>query len=145
MSDDLTPEAVERLAADLDLARKVMFDMGTFETGQVICKEAAATLRALSARLAALERAAVDAQSDAEQWARKCAMADDRAEAAEARLRAAEQLAADLRAAVTTYHLALDRRQNGNSAGYRLQDEIQRILDMPWKQGAALAKLNGGA
>ena len=56
-----------------------------------------------------------------------------------ARLQAAEQLAADLRAAVTTYHLALDRRENGNSAGYRLQDEIQRILDMPWKQGAALA------
>jgi hypothetical protein len=48
MSDDLTPEAVERLAADLDLARKVMFDMGTFETGQVICKEAAAALRALA-------------------------------------------------------------------------------------------------
>ena len=56
MSDlDLTPEAVERLAAGLDLARKVMFDIGTFETGQVICKEAAATLRALSARLAVLE------------------------------------------------------------------------------------------
>jgi len=34
-----------------------------------------------------------------------------------ARLQAAEQLAADLRAAVTTYHLALDRRENGNSAG----------------------------
>jgi hypothetical protein len=48
---------------------------------------------------------------------------------------------ARVRNAVTQYHLALDRRENGNSAGYRMQDEIQRILEMPWKQGAALAAL----
>jgi hypothetical protein len=67
MTVDLTPEAVERLAADLDLARKVMFDMGTFETGQVICKEAAATLRALSERLAELEAANVSMQTALEE------------------------------------------------------------------------------
>jgi multidrug efflux pump subunit AcrA (membrane-fusion protein) len=107
-----------------------------------------ASLRALSARVAELEaeRAAHHANpADFRYWEGRYRDEQSRAKAAEARLQAAEQLVADLRAAVTTYHLALDRRENGNSAGYRIQDEIQRILDMPWKQGAALAKLKGGA
>ena len=57
-----------------------------------------------------------------------------------AELAAANAREAGLRQAVTKYHLALDSRENGNTAGYRLQDEVQRILDMPWRQGAALAQ-----
>ncbi len=64
-----------------------------------------------------------------------------------AELAAANAREAGLRQAVTKYHLALDSRENGNTAGYRLQDEVQRILDMPWRQGAALAQpsTEGGA
>jgi chromosome segregation ATPase len=51
---DTSTEAVERLAKDCDLARKVMSDCGTFETGQSIMQDAAATLRALSAERDAL-------------------------------------------------------------------------------------------
>lgn len=58
---------------------------------------------------------------------------------------ALEAQVARLVGAVKEYHLALDRRQNGNTAGYRLQDEIQRILDMPWRQGAALAEVQADA
>jgi hypothetical protein len=86
MSDDLTPEAVERLAADLDLARKVMFDMGTFETGQVICKEAAATLRALSERLAELKSDLQFMTANRNKWQDSATQRWFRAEAAEAAL-----------------------------------------------------------
>jgi hypothetical protein len=55
---DTSTEAVERLAKDCDLARKVMSDVGTFETGQAIMQDAAATLCALLAeRDAAIARA----------------------------------------------------------------------------------------
>ena len=57
-----------------------------------------------------------------------------------AELAAANAREAGLRQAVTKYQLALDSRENGNTAGYRFQDEVQRILDMPWRQGAALAQ-----
>ena len=66
----------------------------------------------------------------------------DRLAAANAAL---EAQVARLVGAVKEYHLALDRRQNGNTAGYRLQDEIQRILNMPWRQGAALAEVMADA
>ncbi len=46
-----------------------------------------------------------------------------------------------LRDAVTAYHLSLDRREHGGIAGSRLVDAVQDILEMPWKQGAALAAL----
>ncbi len=52
--------------------------------------------------------------------------------------RAREEVLAPIRDAVTQYHLALDRRENGNTAGYRLQDAVQKLLGMPWRQGAAL-------
>ena len=52
--------------------------------------------------------------------------------------RAREEALAPIRDAVTQYHLALDRRENGNTAGYRLQDAVQKLLGMPWRQGAAL-------
>ena len=43
--------------------------------------------------------------------------------------------------AVTRYHLALDRREHGGVAASKLVDEVQDILDMPWIQGAALARV----
>jgi DNA helicase HerA-like ATPase len=58
MTTDTSTEAVERLAKDCDLARKVLSDLGTFETGQAIMQDASAALRALAAeRDAALARA----------------------------------------------------------------------------------------
>ena len=45
---------------------------------------------------------------------------------------------AELREAVTAYHLALDRREHGGVAGDKLVNAVQSILKMPWKQGAAL-------
>ncbi len=52
--------------------------------------------------------------------------------------RAREEVLAPIRDAVTQYHLALDRHDNGKIAGYRLQDAVQKLLGMPWRQGAAL-------
>lgn len=52
--------------------------------------------------------------------------------------RAREEALAPIRDAVTQYHLALDRHDNGNIAGYRLQDAVQKLLGMPWRQGAVL-------
>lgn len=43
--------------------------------------------------------------------------------------------------AVIRYHLALDRREHGGVAASKLVDEVQDILDMPWIQGAALARV----
>ncbi len=48
---------------------------------------------------------------------------------------------ARLEAAVTAYHLSLDRREHGGIAGNRLVDAVQNILGMPWNQGAALAAI----
>jgi hypothetical protein len=47
-------QGVTKLAADCELAAKVMAETGTFETGQAILKEAAAALTALSEQNAAL-------------------------------------------------------------------------------------------
>ncbi|MFR9719886.1 hypothetical protein ACL00X_11070 [Aeromonas diversa] len=44
-------------------------------------------------------------------------------------------------AAVTRYHLALDRREHGGVAASKLVNEVQDILGMPWIQGAALTEL----
>lgn len=44
-------------------------------------------------------------------------------------------------AAVTRYHLALDRREHGGVAASKLVDEVQDILGMPWIQGATLTEL----
>lgn len=46
-------------------------------------------------------------------------------------------------AAVTRYHLALDRREHGGVAASKLADEVQDILGQPWIQGAALAQQMG--
>lgn len=46
-------------------------------------------------------------------------------------------------AAVTRYHLALDRREHGGVAASKLADEVQDILGQPWIQGAALAEQLG--
>jgi chromosome segregation ATPase len=48
MSDAANIQGVTKLAADCELAAKVMAETGTFETGQAILKEAAAALTALS-------------------------------------------------------------------------------------------------
>lgn len=50
----------------------------------------------------------------------------------------AEELVSLLRDAVTEYHLELDMRQDGTLAGYSLQDKVQHILNMHWRQGFAL-------
>ena len=47
-------QGVTKLAADCELAAKVMAETGTFETGQAILKEAAAALTALAAQVATL-------------------------------------------------------------------------------------------
>jgi chromosome segregation ATPase len=54
MSDAANIQGVTKLAADCELAAKVMAETGTFETGQAILKEAAATLTALSEQNASL-------------------------------------------------------------------------------------------
>ena len=52
----------------------------------------------------------------------------------------------EVRQAMTAYHLALDRRQHGGVAAGAFVDAVSDILDMPWRQGAALAALpKGGA
>ncbi|WP_339023769.1 hypothetical protein [Aeromonas salmonicida] len=48
-----------------------------------------------------------------------------------------------LSAAVTRYHLALDRREHGGVAASKMADEVQDILGQPWIQGAALAEQLG--
>ena len=53
---DRTLQGVTKLAADCELAAKVMAETGTFETGQAILKEAAAALTALAAQVAELTR-----------------------------------------------------------------------------------------
>lgn len=45
-----------------------------------------------------------------------------------------------IRAAINEYYLALDERQNGNTAKYRAFAKIQAILGMTWVQGEQLAK-----
>lgn len=45
-------------------------------------------------------------------------------------------------AAVTRYHLALDRCEHGGVAASKLVDDVQDMLDMPWIQGATLAEVN---
>lgn len=63
---DISPEAVERLAKDCDLARKVMSDADNqFKTGQGIFEDAAATLRAQAARIIELETQVATARNDA--------------------------------------------------------------------------------
>jgi len=82
MSVDITPEAVEQLARECNA---LAFDWAEQSMG-IVAGGARDTLRALSARLAEVEAIAKSAQDDAEQWARRCAVAEARAEAAEAAL-----------------------------------------------------------
>jgi hypothetical protein len=56
-------DRVTKLAADCELAAKVMAETGTFETGQAILKEAAAALTALSEQVAELTRERDDLQA----------------------------------------------------------------------------------
>jgi len=44
-----------------------------------------------------------------------------------------------IRAAVTAYHLALDRREQGGGAAGQALDAIEQALGMPWVQGKAAA------
>lgn len=45
-----------------------------------------------------------------------------------------------VRAAITRYYSALDRRQNGTTAQIQAFQEIENILGMYWVQGATLNK-----
>lgn len=61
--------------------------------------------------------------------------------AAVLRLRAIDAQANEIRSAITELHLAYDRREHGGVADGRLASMVQKILDMPWQQGVALAAL----
>lgn len=53
----------------------------------------------------------------------------------------AQGLLEQVRAAITEYHLALDRRQHGGIAGDQAFAKICNIMNMPWVQNAALNAL----
>jgi chromosome segregation ATPase len=80
-------QGVTKLAADCELAAKVMAETGTFETGQAILKEAAAALTALAAQVAELTEE-LDAAQEAHIFADA---ARDAAEAKVARLEGAKR------------------------------------------------------
>lgn len=46
-----------------------------------------------------------------------------------------------LRLALRDYHHALDTHQHGGVAAGKLADEVERILETPWKRGATLETL----
>lgn len=52
-------------------------------------------------------------------------------------------------AALWDYHHALDTRQDGNSAGYKLIAAVEAALGKPWERGATLkeptARISDGA
>ena len=50
-----------------------------------------------------------------------------------------------IRNAVSEYHGALDRREDGVIAGHRLVDAVQDILNMPWRQKQPAAADSKGA
>lgn len=58
-------------------------------------------------------------------------------------LRRAQATLAQVRQAVQDYHYALDTRQSGDQAQSRALTVICEHLDMPWQQGAELARRGG--
>lgn len=147
---------VQALRAERDEYKKlaiagnlVALEMRTVEADRDRLAAANAALEAQVARLVRVERERDAACKVADGYKADFHAALDAAapdnDDLRTRLTAAEAQVGALRSAVTDYHLALDRRENGNTAGYRLQDEVQRILEMPWKQGAALAEVQADA
>ncbi len=47
--------------------------------------------------------------------------------------------------ALWKYHNALDLRQDGNVAAHRLVEDIQAIMDSPWRRGETLHLSHGDA
>jgi len=45
---------------------------------------------------------------------------------------------------IRDFHLALDLREHGGTAGWRALEKIQQIVDMPWVQGAEELKRREG-
>lgn len=142
---DLTPEAVERLASDLDLARKVMFDMGTFETGQAICADAAATLRALSAKLAEVEAERDRLRKSVEFWTseheKRWVTEKARAEAAEAALASANmdlnafrEMAAQLAADPLAENPLRSALRLRNAVQKARADALREVLALPYRE-----------
>ena len=43
-----------------------------------------------------------------------------------------------------SYHLALDLRQHAGTAAQNFVQNVERILDMPWKQGEAVTRAGKG-
>ncbi len=75
MTADLTPEGLDVLVADAELAIKAMAETGTFETGQGIIRDLIVALIALRARAEkaeardrALEEAAAVAEPRVRRW-----------------------------------------------------------------------------
>ena len=45
---------------------------------------------------------------------------------------------------IRDFHMALDLRENGGTAGWKALLDIQKILDMPWVQGAEQTRRRTG-
>ena len=49
-----------------------------------------------------------------------------------------------IRQIIQDFHLALDLRENGGTAGWKALLDIQKVLDMPWVQGVEQTRRRTG-
>ena len=49
-----------------------------------------------------------------------------------------------IRDVISDFHMALDLRENGGTAGWKALLDIQKILDMPWVQGVEQTRRRTG-
>ena len=49
-----------------------------------------------------------------------------------------------IRQIILDFHMALDLRENGGTAGWKALLDIQKVLDMPWVQGVEQTRRREG-